>query len=98
MKQKKDWKIEFVESDKVIDFSYELVRSVFGFESVFLSNESTLYDFDDSDSTKEQLLARVGEEYKIPLKDYPHKVPYVWEVAEYILRKIEEKFWESQAS
>ena len=67
MKQKKDWKIEFVESDKVIDFSYELVRSVFGFESVFLSNESTLYDFDDSDSTGEQLLARVGEEYKISL-------------------------------
>ena len=41
----KDWKITFLSEEKINDFSYELVETLFDFDALFLTDKSILNDF-----------------------------------------------------
>lgn len=58
MKKKK---IVFVSSDKIDEFAHELIERVFGISGAWMSNESTLDDFESLDSITGHSLVRLSE-------------------------------------
>lgn len=65
-------KIEFVPDYEISDFCYEFIEKVSGIEPVFISNESSLYDFEPDiepspDNIEEYWFSKIYEKYDIDL-------------------------------
>ena len=58
MKKKK---IVFVESDRIDEFAHKLIERVFGISGAWMSNESTLDDFESLDSIPGHILMPLSE-------------------------------------
>ena len=63
MKKKK---IVFALGDKIDDFAHELIKRVFGISEAWMSNESTMDDFDDLEDIPGHSLVRLSD---VPVAD-----------------------------
>lgn len=54
-------KIVFAPSDKIDDFAHELIKKVFGIDRAWMSNESTMDDFDDLENIPGHNLVRLSD-------------------------------------
>ena len=79
MKKKK---IVFALGDKIDDFAHELIKRVFGISEAWMSNESTMDDFDDLEDIPGHSLVRLSDVpvadrhlYKLPRSERPRYSP-----------------------
>lgn len=79
-------KFEFPPDDKIDNSSYELVQRVFGVDGALLTNESTLYDFEDlPDELPGHNLVRLSDVPLLEREGYKGRMPDFAEPERYLV-------------